>query len=927
MKVSFMIIQLRKIFLFLILIFNMIAASALANSNNEIRRQFNTLLISELDTDVWGPSVGVMVRNANEESNNKRLEKLITDLSKSGILKTTQFTTKVVDLSQLEMVWEKDIEFNNSNFEEIFKKSKFQSLLVIDYSTTISGFEVSLNLYSMSDDSVGSVIATVPSTMLIYDWKANEEVEILTASDSKVLNEKIDAVLNQQIIIENAQTFEQHFANYKLQEIKAQGLESLDSLIEAIKLKPYLVDLVQTATQLSRSYFGSDAVNYLAETLYPSINIELEKYSRLLLDPNFEIFDDCNLDTPRLDECSISVDNFRFPQLLNLFLKTQGKRFGQNKKNWGVREVREYILLQASRRVIENYKDGSFANNYFDKVKASTDIDIPLALNIEAELNNAGFDQIKVLNYVLGSGSAWTLPEMEIIDDTGAQQLFFKELEKSFGAKLFKRRYNTAPLSIYDNDQKRFIPFKEKISNLDFYFPPSYMVGGAQDVIEFMDISDLGPCEIAKGGSVGYSSSDPSSYVSYFTSLEEKQKFITKQVEAQKESTETGFPMIKDFDKALEYWNEVPVLEDTKVKNTVDFFAVDYPLQSGKYLPNNKTSDNYSDLVKKHADFFFVAYSDRLLWADFCILSMMRNAQNNYKIDDYVKLRYLDDGTPVFDFSVIAGLFITDSVDVNQPIFLNTNMYGENSTNWARLDISKDGTLFDPNGLNLNTTQFVRGLGFDVLHSNDWLYVPGIVQSSIGLNEIHEIHYTDINGNKKTVYPKNKSIRTSGAQVVGGEINRMADWLIDDEQILKPQSQFMNNWEYNLDMFAAMNIELSLPNYIKNSTLATQSALKISDIKTVFYSLTFENRVALQTDLKRLGLYEWETNGASWELTKSAFEQLFVYLDSYYPERKYIADYGFDESGISDQEFINFWRDLYGCGEDNLLKITSVCGN
>ena len=68
---------------------------------------------------------------------------------------------------------------------------------------------------------------------------------------------------------------------------------------------------------------------------------------------------------------------------------------------------------------------------------------------------------------------------MEIIDDTGAQQLSFKELEKSFGAKLFKRRYNIAPLSIYDTDQKRFIPFKEKISNLDFYFPPSYMVGGA----------------------------------------------------------------------------------------------------------------------------------------------------------------------------------------------------------------------------------------------------------------------------------------------------------------------------------------------------------------------------------------------------------------------------------------------------------------
>lgn len=927
-----MTVHLRTIGLLCILNFNVIVSAALADTNYDLRRQYYKLLKSELDIQVWGPSVAVMVRNANEEVNNKRLEKLIVDLSKSGILKITNFKTKVIDLSQLEMVWEKDIEFNNSSFEDMFKKSTFETLFVVDYSSTLNGFEISLNLYAMHEDQIGSVIASVPATMLVFDWKAHEEVEILTASESKLLNEKIDAVFNQQLIVENAATFEQHFANYKLLEARDQRLESLDSLIEAIKLKPYLVDLVQTATQLSRSYFGSDANIYLKDGLYPSLDHELEKYSRLLLDPNFEIFDDCDLDVPRLNQCSISVDGIRFPQLLNLFLKIQGRRFAQNKKNWGVREVREYILLQASRRVIEDYKDGSFSNNYFDKVKASTDIDIRLALDIEAELNTAGYDQIKVLNYVLGSGSEWTLPEMEIVDEGGLKQLLFKEQEETSKSKLLKTRYQTTGLSVFDYDKKSFTPFREKISLLDFYFPARFMVGGAKDKIAFFDIFDLGPCEISKGGSVGYSVGDPSSYVSYFISLEEKQNFIKRQIEYQKESTDSGYPNIKDFDKALEYWNDIPILEGHEINNTVDIFAVDYPLQSGKYLPNNtKIKNYYGNFVKQHADLFFASYSDRLLWADFCILSMMRNAQENYKIDDYVKLRYLDDGTPVFDFSAISGLFITDSVDVNQPILLNTNMYGENSANWARLDISKDGTLFDPNGLNLDTSQFARSLGFDVLHSNDWLYVPGIVQSSIGLNEIHEIQYTDIYGNKKTVYPKKGNGRSSGGQDIGGEINRMDDWYLDDEHILKPKAQFMKNWEYNLELFAAMKIDLSIPNYVQKAEESfeipkTFPPVQVSEIKTIFYSERMRWRRYIQESLRTLGVYKGTIDGKWGKGTEAGFQQLFNYLDRYYPYRQYVSDYGFDDGEITRDEFMIFWNSMYGCNDEQLLSITSACG-
>ena len=828
-------------------------SGALSSTDHNLRRQFYNLLDQEVASHIRETSIGVIVRNTNEITANKRLEKLIIDLSKSGILKITEFSTRVIDLAQLELVWETEIEFNNSNFNDLFAQSKFNNLLVIDYTSTSTGFEVAFNLYAMDQDQVGSVIASVPATPFFFDWKENEEVEILSASDSRLLNEKIDIVLRKQTIVNNAQTFEQHFANYKLLEARDERLQSLESLVKALIQKPYLVDLVQTATQLSRGYFGPDAHNYLKAELYPYLNQELVKYSRLLLDPNFEIFEECDLDTPRLDQCSITVDNIVFPQLLNLFLKTQGRRFAQNKKNWGAREVREYILLQSARRVIEDFKDGSFSDNYFDKVKASTDVDLSLALDIEAELNTAGYHQIKIQNYVLGSGSEWTLPAVEKITEKGIEKLQFKNIDPSLGSKLLKRRYRTDGLSIYDPVSNSFIPFSDKVTLLDYYFPDSFMPGGSQDVVNFYDISDLGPCEIARGGSVGGSSGDPATYARYFNSFEEKKAFIERRTEAQRVSANDGYPEFDDFGKALEYWNNLPVFEDLEIESTVDIFKVDYPLISGKYLPNSSTTENYyGQSVRKHADFFFEAYSDRLIWADFCILSMMRNAQNNSYIDDYIKLDFLADGTPVFEFSAVSGLYITDSVDVNKPILLNTNNYGENSASWARLDISKDGTLFDPSGLNLDTSQFVRGIGFDVLHSNNWLYVPGIVQSSIGLNEIHEIHYTDIYGNEKTVYPKKGNGRSSGGQKYGGEIDRLGGWYLDDEQVLQPQSYFTNNVEHNLSLFGEMGIVLSLPNYIQKSVdIATLAPLtcyvdgEIAQIANVENYTNFRKRAGL----------------------------------------------------------------------------------
>ena len=81
---------------------------------------------------------------------------------------------------------------------------------------------------------------------------------------------------------------------------------------------------------------------------------------------------------------------------------------------------------------------------------------------------------------------------------------------------------------------------------------------------------------------------------------------------------------------------------------------------------------------------------------------------------------------------------------------------GKHLVEYSISDISSDGTLFDPFGVDLDETQRARRVppgNALVLLENGWLSIPGIVQSSIGLNSIETITYFDIQGRKKTIKP------------------------------------------------------------------------------------------------------------------------------------------------------------------------------
>lgn len=121
----------------------------------------------------------------------------------------------------------------------------------------------------------------------------------------------------------------------------------------------------------------------------------------------------------------------------------------------------------------------------------------------------------------------------------------------------------------------------------------------------------------------------------------------------------------------------------------------------------------------------------------------------------------------------------------------------------------------------------------------------------------------------------------------------------------------------------------SLPDNLGNSQQGSDrvKGVAVSEIEKIFNSETIGNRRYLQESLKNLGLYQSSIDGSWGKGTEAAFRKLFDYLDKYYPNRKYVSDFGFDDGRITRDEFVDFWNGMYSCDPGKLLSKTSACGN
>lgn len=875
-------------FLVFLLFLVMVSESHAFQISNQDRSLITQQMKSAGKTLNLSDSFGVATKylgdtKANESKGN--IEKFLLSLIKAEIASQSKFKSKIIDLSELEAVWEKSVEFNNTDFEEIYAQANFSHILIANYMIYEGGLEFNFDVFQTDGEAIGRSVFTSKQIMLDIPWEKYQEAQLLSPADAEDLRIQVEQLTKMNSIIEKPKLFEEFYANYVLYLRSGDELQAAESLAAAIKLKPVYVDLVDDVTSLARSAFGADgAQDFLGSNIYPSVSRELQHYSKLQLDPNFNIFSLCDLDTHRLDNCKIEVDDIATVPLLNLFLKVQGERFQTNSKNWGIDEIRQYNILQSSRAVIESFKTGSFSDFYFDKLRAKAEIDIALAIELEAKYNTARYDIYQVKDYVLGSAPFIALPA-----DSKGKLKVTKQNCIGPTCQSFKV-FNWKGLEF-------FSPTKNKSArvNRDTFAalkPVGGMIGGAYDIIDFLGAETLGPCQSARSGifqgSVTDTAKEKAEQISFFWSVDERAKAI--------ELESRWIPMhsanealAKDkISQMKRQFTKLPVLDWSERKSLTSLF-------DASYQPGNKI---YNQLVlpnefpeKRHLGNFLNAGNDRLLWADFCAVNL-RLAGSPTKV--FIEKEYK--GIPTFDFQILGNLYITDNVDTTKPIIIST--YGrfrdqkvlQSTVEWSVTDISIDGTLFDPNGLNLDATQFIRGIGSSVLHKNRWLSAPGFLQSSIGMHKITNIEYTDIYGNKKIVIPTVGNELSVASQVASSTVKRSPQEY-SDPVFPSPSELYQANKDRSDELYAMMGA--------KPKKLFQQ-------MKYHFDSLSEKGRLAAQTILLMRPQKNLPMN-----------LELKVWTDTFEQElMKFWKDKNFDYSGLSfekndfgNQKFIKFLND------------------
>ena len=365
-----------------------------------------------------------------------------------------------------------------------------------------------------------------------------------------------------------------------------------------------------------------------------------------------------------------------------------------------------------------------------------------------------------------------------------------------------------------------------------------------------------------------------------------------------------------------------------------------------------------SDLDRSHQ--MRPAY-DRLIFADLCLEARTQYEPYQF-MEDHLNMvvlwcsmsnaRGTKFGTLKNNFGVVSGIsdiLITDNVDLDKPIVLHLGFQTHFSRtgmpnpdlNYIAVDITKDGTfiprqdVFDYSG----HEKYFDPDGVTIAGSfGNWLRIPSIIQSSVGIETIHvgRIDYTNVYGEKKSV--TNISKAALGNLGIFNFENSFGGYGIQGYSLDEGSECVYEGFLPGNPCTSGASTSLIsdytvIRDYYFHSQSNSEKVIWISaegivdQIEYIFRQEPKNNRVIFQNGLKTLGFYTSKIDGSWGKGTRAAFIKLFEYLDSYHTDRKYVSDYGFSENDITRAEFVDFWNGMYSCDTGKLLSITSACGN
>ena len=285
------------------------------------------------------------------------LRKLTSDVE-AALLTASDFEINLANRATMEDVWQEAVEFNNADFEELFKSANADVMLMMSPRAISKGVEVAITAYSLIGDNVGKTLASSGSVLLPIDLQANLGVDIndLNKQMAQVLAE-IEKVGQTGGLISNPNTYAEFYHNARLLQQRGEVDLAMRNYEQALAEGYLFVDPLLDLLDLANARYGEAGTKkYFEKKIKDNIPRELADLGALVLGG-----DPIELVQPILGK------EITFSPLLSTWIQ-------QTYMDWNrfdtltVGKARKI----AAQLISADYKSGKFQTFYVDKIRGAT---------------------------------------------------------------------------------------------------------------------------------------------------------------------------------------------------------------------------------------------------------------------------------------------------------------------------------------------------------------------------------------------------------------------------------------------------------------------------------------------------------------------------------------------------------------------------
>ena len=285
------------------------------------------------------------------------LRKLTSDLE-AALLTASDFDINLANRATMEDVWQEAVEFNNADFDELFKSANADVMLMMSPRAISTGVEIAITAYALTGDNVGKTLASSGSVLLPIDLQANLGVDVndLNKQMAQVLAE-IEKVGQTGGLISSPNTYAEFYHNARLLQQRGEVDLAMRNYEQALAEGYLFVDPLLDLLDLANARYGEAGTKkYFEKKIKDNVPTELGDLGALVLGG-----DPMDLVQPILDK------KLKFSPLLSTWIQ-------QTYMDWNRFDTLTIGKARtvAAELISADYKSGKFQTFYVDKIRGAT---------------------------------------------------------------------------------------------------------------------------------------------------------------------------------------------------------------------------------------------------------------------------------------------------------------------------------------------------------------------------------------------------------------------------------------------------------------------------------------------------------------------------------------------------------------------------